>query len=431
MAIRNDDKLQLHKVYHGSGADFEAFDFSHMGEGEGNQAYGYGGYVTEVEGIGRTYAKAMAETANQRGKLLWECKTKYVDLRDLKRWHANAEEELAERVKDLEERKHAGRDANEIKRYEYAIKLQQGIVDDYKQRLTEAETAYDEAVRALNEFDKNNSESSILYTIEVPDDTGRNYLHWEKPVGEARAREIRERLYEHLVRNDEEGAYEDAASREMLQRELAAISGDVSGADVYGTLSSYLGSDKAASGFLRDNGYVGVSYPAQYKTGGRTDKARNFVIFDEGDMRITDKARFFRTPDGQAYGFTIGGRIYIDPRIATAETPIHEYAHLWAEALRRGNAEEWSNVVELMRKTPIWEEVKKKYPELTTDSEIAEEVLAHYSGRRGAERLRQEMRRAMDEADGAVAKAEVASVFGNIGRALSKFWRAVADMLHI
>jgi hypothetical protein len=46
-----------HRVYHGSGADFERFDHSHMGEGEGAQAFGWGTYVTEVEGIGRQYAE--------------------------------------------------------------------------------------------------------------------------------------------------------------------------------------------------------------------------------------------------------------------------------------------------------------------------------------------------------------------------------------
>lgn len=62
------------------------------------------------------------------------------------------------------------------------------------------------------------------------------------------------------------------------------------------------------------------------------------------------RVRFFRTADGkQAYGFTVGGKIYIDPRIATSETPIHEYAHLWAEALRKVNPKEWQNVVELMK----------------------------------------------------------------------------------
>ena len=48
----------------GSGADFDAFDHSHMGEGEGAQAYGWGTYVTEVEGIGRTYAIQNTTTHN-------------------------------------------------------------------------------------------------------------------------------------------------------------------------------------------------------------------------------------------------------------------------------------------------------------------------------------------------------------------------------
>ena len=52
----NTGSVREHRVYHGSGADFDAFDHSHMGEGEGAQAYGWGTYVTEVEGIGRTYA---------------------------------------------------------------------------------------------------------------------------------------------------------------------------------------------------------------------------------------------------------------------------------------------------------------------------------------------------------------------------------------
>ena len=52
----NGSSVREHRVYHSSGADFDAFDHSHMGEGEGAQAYGWGTYVTEVEGIGRTCA---------------------------------------------------------------------------------------------------------------------------------------------------------------------------------------------------------------------------------------------------------------------------------------------------------------------------------------------------------------------------------------
>ena len=74
------------------------------------------------------------------------------------------------------------------------------------------------------------------------------------------------------------------------------------------------------------------------------------VITDvEEAQRVLDEANgkgvsFFRTADGDAYGFTVGGKIYIDPRIATADTPIHEYAHLWASAMQKLNPKEWANI---------------------------------------------------------------------------------------
>ena len=74
---------------------------------------------------------------------------------------------------------------------------------------------------------------------------------------------------------------------------------------------------------------------------------------------------------------------------------------------------------------------KKTYPELETDDEIADEVLATYSGRRGAERLREEMRKAAAEGDGVMGKAEAVSALQRVKRAIDKFWKAVADFLHI
>ena len=52
----NEQTIREHRVYHGSGADFDHFDHFHMGEGEGAQVYGWGTYVTEVKGIGEGYA---------------------------------------------------------------------------------------------------------------------------------------------------------------------------------------------------------------------------------------------------------------------------------------------------------------------------------------------------------------------------------------
>ena len=145
----------------------------------------------------------------------------------------------------------------------------------------------------------------------------------------------------------------------------------------------------------------------------------------------TDKVRFFRTTDGHAYGFTKDGKIYIDPRIATAETPIHEYSHLWAWAFRKANPKEWANIVELMKGTTLWEEVKQRYPELKTEDEIADEVLAHYSGRRGAERLRDERERIASGEGDVIEKAKAISALERVKDALKRFWRGVADWLGI
>lgn len=48
------DIVREQRVYHGSGADFDAFDNSHMGEGV--QAHGWGTYVTKSESVGEKYA---------------------------------------------------------------------------------------------------------------------------------------------------------------------------------------------------------------------------------------------------------------------------------------------------------------------------------------------------------------------------------------
>lgn len=245
-----------------------------------------------------------------------------------------------------------------------------------------------------------------------------------KPLAEI-VKGIKQALYSGEYKDTTGLAEVQEVNRDIILNERA------SGADLYKELEEAFGSDKAASGFLSETGFVGVSYPAQYASGGRVDGARNYVIFNESDMRITDHVRFFRTSEGEAYGFTVGGKIYIDPRIAGVDTPIHEYAHLWASALRQVNPEEWKNVVELMKGTPVWDEVRKLYPNLETDEEIADEVLATYSGRRGAERLREEQRKVLDGDGSVMEKAEAVSALERVRRALQRFWKGVADFLHI
>ena len=380
----NEDGAKEHRVYHGSGAEFDHFDHSHMGEGEGAQAYGWGTYVTEVRGIGEGYA-----IRSKNGISM-------------------SREEWSLKRSELE---------SNIYRAKEQLPFLKG---EYK---AEVEAQISEWEEQLKDYEPHN----YLYTVEIPDDNGGNYLDWNGPV----PAETIDRITEYL----REKYGDEVVNGRWLSNPLLSSKGvDVSarnGAAIYRQLERALGSDKKASQLLSSLGYAGIKYPAEFRSGGRKDDAKNYVIFNENDAEITDHVRFFKTKNGEAYGFTVGGKIYYDPRIANAETPVHEYAHLWASALKANNAEEWKNVVDLMKGTNVWEEVKKTYPELETDDEIADEVLATYSGRRGAERLREEMRKAAAEGDGVMGKAEAVSALQRVKRAIDKFWKAVADFLHI
>ena len=404
--MANDDGAKEHRVYHGSGAEFDHFDHSYMGEGEGVQAYGWGTYVTEVRGIGEGYAIQNSENAREH----------YVYSGDT---HGLSEERINEILEVFLDAKPS--EGHVVSEYNDALDWYSSKRDEYCQSL-----AKDASLLNPSDISIVMDKTRNLYTVEIPDDNGKNYLDWNSEIG----KDLVSRLVS-ILRADKElkEAYEGRLSE--LNKELDKFAPRTLFSDTYVQLAELLGSDKKASQLLSSLGYVGIKYPAEFRSGGRKDDAKNYVIFNENDAEITDHVRFFKTKNGEAYGFTVGGKIYYDPRIANAETPVHEYAHLWASALKANNAEEWKNVVDLMKGTNVWEEVKKTYPELETDDEIADEVLATYSGRRGAERLREEMRKAAAEGDGVMGKAEAVSALQRVKLAIDKFWKAVADFLHI
>jgi hypothetical protein len=387
--------IRENRVWHGSGAEFEAFDHSHIGEGQGSQSFGWGTYVTSSKAIGRTYA----EDANNK---LFRSKFGNYYLQKLREALNNGRSFESEKQRLLD---------SHSEMYNKAKEKGSGYNDfihDYEK---------------LGELKENDLPSRHLYTVEITDDNGKNYLDWDSRVGARVLNKVNRQL--------------EQQGKRPINPELDKRYKFLDGNDLYRALSirmpnddATFNDDKAASEFLYSLGFVGIRYKAGRNFGGAKEGDTNYVIFNEKDAKITDHVRFFRTADGEAYGFTVDGKIYIDPKIANSETPVHEYAHLWASALRQSNAKEWANVVGLMKDTAVWEEVKKHYPELKTDDEIADEVLATYSGRRGAERLRKEMEEATK--NGSIFdKAEAMSAMQKIRQALDTFWKSVADFLHI
>ena len=439
-AIKNDEKVSLHKVFHGSGNDFERFDHSHMGEGEGAQAYGWGTYVTEVEGIGKTYANASSrptykgydrETLDSSRELSIPHDEKIAARILLKNLHTNYSDALERtrtffktRVERFDKRKdwtnrdfmdYFGCSRSEVREYREESKRK---VQEY--------TGYLEALNKISETDIQKKER-VLYTVEIPEDAETYYLDYTLKMGDQ----------QDILEGVDNVLYAQGWHREELDSRIRFTKGqsqiiltpNQSGADLYAELEDALGSDKLASDFLHDEvGVTGMKYPAEYRSGGRSDGASNYVIFDENDLKITDKIKFLRTDSGEVYGFTKDGKIYIDPRKATAETPVHEFTHLWADGLRKVNPKAWERLKgELEKEKDLFDYVKSLYPELSGD-DLIDEVFAHFSGRRGAERLRSEQKKMMQKANGVFDKAKITTMFDKLRNMLHNFWAQARDL---
>ena len=188
------------KVYHGSGADFTEFDFDHMGEGAGSQAFGWGGYVTSSKKIGKSYAKIGQMSAEDRHR------------------HASSEDtpiEAAvgsilgqeiynERAKTFEQKKAQAienvensiasfsdmlKNSNELD--EKGKKFLEKSIDRYKKEL--------EVLRALTEEQYKEEyikqgRAKNLYGVDIPEDNGNNYLDFENPMNEEQINTIRDAL---------------------------------------------------------------------------------------------------------------------------------------------------------------------------------------------------------------------------------------------
>ena len=403
----NTGSVREHRVYHGSGADFDAFDHSHMGEGEGAQAYGWGTYVTEVEGIGRTYAI-------QNSKYAREYPVYNGDSHGLSEGRINEILEVfLDGVSDETYILRAWDDAMQW----YSNEKN----DDYAQSLVR-----DASLLNPSDISIAGSKTRNLYTVEIPDDNGVNYLDWNGHPTESLLKDVGSFLESNGFERvqDNPARYEKGESTVVLNPKAT-------GADLYAELREALGSDKKASQALAELGCIGIKYPADNMRGGRKDGAKNYVIFNENDAKITDHTRFLRTADGEVYGLVKDGRIYLDPKVATSETAVHEYTHLWGDMLRRKDSEQWSHTVKELKDSVLWEEVKELYPELKTDDEIADEVLSTFSGRRGAERLREEARRVADGEGGVFTKAKAIETLERVKEAIARFWEGVARMFGI
>ncbi|MBP3289026.1 MAG: hypothetical protein J6L79_07330, partial [Muribaculaceae bacterium] len=133
---------------------------------------------------------------------------------------------------------------------------------------------------------------------------------------------------------------------------------------------------------------------------------------------------------GRVYGWTVDGKVYLNRDAMNPETPLHEYTHLWDEMVQRENPELWARGKELLKQTPMWEQVlhDPNYADIADDENaVASEVHSRLTGREGA-KLLQDM---IDNAkkDGALETARIVTLVEKLKGWLSDMFKALKATL--
>ena len=417
------------RTYHGSQASFDKFDHSFMGSGEGAQAYGWGTYVSEVEGIARAYAKqntAKRNTEYTVAKRAYEdAETEY---KNLTNYIADSElninmyniPSLENNKKKLAMYKEKGIQhwvevyEQRVERGEKSIKEERERIEEYKVKQEEAYRLMEEAKKKLDSLEK---PKRNLYSVEIPDDTGDNYLGWDEPLND---RQID--MWKNAAVSIYPNLKEDVIK--FADKFIDKKKGNVSGQDAYDYLTNDV-SPKEASMALKDAGFVGVKVIAQRITGGNKQGKMNYVIFDENNAKIVDHTKFAQGK-GVVYGYTDGKEIVLNQEHLNPNTPIHEYQHLWRTAAKKLNPELIEHGDKLIMQTQLFADLKEdpNYKHLS-DDEICDEAFARLTGEDGAAILEQMAKEAIKE--NPLDTAKELTIINRLKNWLKKFWYWTLD----
>lgn len=305
MKITEHTKFSI-KTYHGSQASFDKFDHSFMGSGEGAQAYGWGTYVSEVEGIAKAYAKQNArkhkgEDFAKAEQTYDMAKSKYDDtvrkIADTELEIKMFYEPIFERTKKLLDKAISNNSTDLIKRFTERVKETENDLNEAQQKLdnfrSHIDEYYNSMVDAKKKYDSMEKPKRNLYTVDIPDDTGDNYIGWDEP--------LTEKMYDAEIKILESVGYKVNSMNEygtLLDNTknggtlMIPSRENQTGGSFYKGMAEKLGSQKAASLALKDLGFVGVKVIAQRNTGGNKEGKMNYVIFDENNAQITNHTKF-------------------------------------------------------------------------------------------------------------------------------------------
>jgi hypothetical protein len=255
------------RAYHGSPHDFERFDLSKIGTGEGAQAYGHGLYFAEHEPTAQWYRDALSAGKNKPANLL------LVDGKPIAEMPAF--QELPPGVqRSVNSAFSLGADktqalSNVAYQREQAIKKQQEFASNPNVAALYRPDYHDAAaefIKSQPDSMGKSGKAGRMYEVQINADP-EHFLDWNKPLSQQSPQ-----------------VQALAAATNTKPEKL--------GSDLLAYLESIAGGDKSraamASDQLREAGIPGIKYLDQ---GSRTagEGSRNYVVFDDKLIDILKK----------------------------------------------------------------------------------------------------------------------------------------------
>lgn len=285
------NKKEYSIAYHGTQHHFDSFDLTHIGEGEGHQAHGWGLYFAKNKETSYGYLDKLSNGAKSfvmNGKTYDSVSELNNSLRSKAGKAGVSSGDVINMLYRTMDGKHADLDFDTALNQVYQDMKYDAIAIDFFNSDTdltydeylkshrnkpELERAY-EFIKRQNITTKDNKGN--FFTVDIPDKN--TMLDEQKPL--ASQKEIVKKISDYA---DKTGDYSFAPD-EMPE--------NMTGRDFYLYLSEILGSDKAASLYLNSAGITGITY-----VGGKD--GRCYVVFDEQAIRIMDHSNGKTRKDGE------------------------------------------------------------------------------------------------------------------------------------
>lgn len=156
------------------------------------------------------------------------------------------------------------------------------------------------------------------------------------------------------------------------------------------------------------------------------DLFHKYVELDNQLKAVAEPGVQYLKGKGVVYGYTDGKEIVLNQEHLNANTPIHEYQHLWRTAAKEMNPELIEHGDKLIMQTQLFADLKQdpNYNHLT-DEQICDEAFARLTGEDGAAILEQMAKDAIKE--NPLDTAKELSVINKLKEWLKKFWYWTLD----